>query len=85
MEPITRRQALVLGACGAAGVVVGGLGLSSTGLPWTSPDATPSGLLAEPSSLRSRGGVLRTGIVMYNNREEIDRLLEGIAEIAGQG
>jgi cysteine desulfurase family protein (TIGR01976 family) len=27
-------------------------------------------------------GVLRTGVVMYNTREEIDRLLQGIAEIA---
>jgi cysteine desulfurase family protein (TIGR01976 family) len=29
-----------------------------------------------------KGGVLRTGIVMYNTREEVDRLLLGIAEIA---
>ncbi|EPD83163.1 multicopper oxidase family protein [Microbacterium oleivorans] len=71
MEPITRRQALLLGACGAAGVVVGGLGLSSTGLPWTSPDATPSGPLAEPSSLRSRGGVLRTELVAAEHENEI--------------
>jgi cysteine desulfurase family protein (TIGR01976 family) len=32
--------------------------------------------------LLERGGVLRTGIVMYNTREEIDRLLEGIAALA---
>lgn len=31
--------------------------------------------------LAERGGVLRTGIVMYNTREEIDRLLEGIAAL----
>lgn len=33
----------------------------------------------EALGLAERGGVLRTGIVMYNTREEIDRLLEGIA------
>jgi cysteine desulfurase family protein (TIGR01976 family) len=33
----------------------------------------------EALGLAERGGLLRTGIVMYNTREEIDRLLEGIA------
>jgi cysteine desulfurase family protein (TIGR01976 family) len=32
----------------------------------------------EALGLLERGGVLRTGIVMYNTREEVDRLLEGI-------
>lgn len=36
----------------------------------------------EVLGLAERGGVLRTGIVMYNTREEIDRLLEGIGAIA---
>lgn len=36
----------------------------------------------EALGLLERGGLLRTGIVMYNTREEVDRLLEGIAEIA---
>jgi selenocysteine lyase/cysteine desulfurase len=36
----------------------------------------------EALGLLERGGVLRTGIVMYNTREEIDRLLEGIAALA---
>jgi cysteine desulfurase family protein (TIGR01976 family) len=36
----------------------------------------------ETLGLLERGGVLRTGIVMYNTREEIDRLLEGIAALA---
>ncbi|HEY3569964.1 MAG TPA: cysteine desulfurase-like protein [Thermoanaerobaculia bacterium] len=36
----------------------------------------------EVLGLLERGGVLRTGIVMYNTREEIDRLLEGIAALA---
>jgi cysteine desulfurase family protein (TIGR01976 family) len=35
----------------------------------------------EVLGLAERGGVLRTGIVMYNTREEIDRLLEGIAAL----
>jgi cysteine desulfurase family protein (TIGR01976 family) len=36
----------------------------------------------EVLGLAERGGVLRTGVVMYNTREEIDRLLAGLAEIA---
>lgn len=35
----------------------------------------------EVLGLAERGGVLRTGIAMYNTREEIDRLLEGIAAL----
>jgi cysteine desulfurase family protein (TIGR01976 family) len=37
----------------------------------------------EALGLAEREGVLRAGFVMYNTRQEIDRLLEGIAEIAG--
>ncbi|MFL6232984.1 MAG: cysteine desulfurase-like protein [Thermoanaerobaculia bacterium] len=37
----------------------------------------------EALGLLERGGVLRAGIVMYNTREEVDRLLEGIAALAG--
>jgi cysteine desulfurase family protein (TIGR01976 family) len=37
----------------------------------------------EVLGLAERGGVLRTGISMYNTRGEIERLLEGIAELAG--
>ncbi|HEX4240114.1 MAG TPA: cysteine desulfurase-like protein [Steroidobacteraceae bacterium] len=33
--------------------------------------------------LAERGGLLRTGISMYNTREEIDRLLAGITELSG--
>jgi cysteine desulfurase family protein (TIGR01976 family) len=36
----------------------------------------------EALGLAERGGVLRTGIVMYNTREEIDRLLEGVEALA---
>jgi cysteine desulfurase family protein (TIGR01976 family) len=32
--------------------------------------------------LAERGGLLRTGISMYNTREEIDRLLAGLAKLA---
>ncbi len=36
----------------------------------------------EVLGLAERGGLIRSGVVMYNTREEIDRLLEGLAEIA---
>ena len=36
----------------------------------------------EALGLMERGGVLRAGIVMYNTREEVDRLLKGVAELA---
>ncbi len=36
----------------------------------------------EVLGLAERGGVLRTGILMYNTREEIERLLEAVAAIA---
>jgi len=37
----------------------------------------------EALGLAEKGGLIRTGIVMYNTREEVDRLLEAVAEIAG--
>ncbi|HET7041121.1 MAG TPA: cysteine desulfurase-like protein, partial [Gemmatimonadales bacterium] len=36
----------------------------------------------EALGLLEQGGVLRTGIVMYNTREEVDRLLEGIEALS---
>jgi cysteine desulfurase family protein (TIGR01976 family) len=36
----------------------------------------------EVLGLEERGGVLRTGIVMYNTRQEIDRLLEAVEALA---
>ncbi len=36
----------------------------------------------EVLGLTARGGLLRTGVSMYNTRAEIDRLLEGIAALA---
>lgn len=38
----------------------------------------------EVLGLAERGGVLRMGVVMYNTREEIDRLLAGVATVAGR-
>jgi cysteine desulfurase family protein (TIGR01976 family) len=38
----------------------------------------------EVLGLMERGGVLRAGIVMYNTREEIDRLLEGVEALASR-
>jgi cysteine desulfurase family protein (TIGR01976 family) len=37
----------------------------------------------EALGLAEKGGVIRTGIVMYNTRSEVERLLEAVAEIAG--
>jgi cysteine desulfurase family protein (TIGR01976 family) len=37
----------------------------------------------EALGLAEKGGLIRTGIVMYNTRQEVDRLLEAIAGIAG--
>ena len=36
----------------------------------------------EVLGLTEKGGVVRTGIMMYNTREEIDRLLEAVATVA---
>ena len=59
MEPISRRRALQLGALGAAGVVVGGWGLTRqlTGLGSTTP-AGGGAALTSAAELRSSGGVL---------------------------
>lgn len=72
MQPISRRQALRLGALGTAGMVIGGVGLSRTGLPSPIPgDAERTGKpLREPRVLRSRGGVLRTELEL--TRQEVD-------------
>ncbi|HVN32624.1 MAG TPA: aminotransferase class V-fold PLP-dependent enzyme, partial [Thermoanaerobaculaceae bacterium] len=36
----------------------------------------------EVLGLAERGGVLRTGISMYNTREEVERLLEGVRRLS---
>jgi cysteine desulfurase family protein (TIGR01976 family) len=38
----------------------------------------------EVLGLAARGGLLRTGISMYTTREDVDRLLVGVAEIAAE-
>jgi len=37
----------------------------------------------EVLDLAEQGGVIRVGISMYNTRAEIERLLEGVEELAG--
>ncbi|HEX4960134.1 MAG TPA: cysteine desulfurase-like protein [Thermoanaerobaculia bacterium] len=37
----------------------------------------------EALGLAEKGGVIRTGIVLYNTHEEVDRLLAAVAEVAG--
>ncbi len=56
MEPITRRNALILGGIGASAIIVGG-----TGLTWAAnsgPGHTEGSALAEPKILRSANGEL---------------------------
>ena len=62
MKPISRRQALQLGAVGGLGVAIGGIGLSRTGLPWGGRVADGD-LLVEPEVLRSSGGLLQVDLV----------------------
>lgn len=58
MRPISRRNALILGGVGAAGVFVGATGLISG---WTSnPEPSAGGNFFEPKALRSAGGTLQT-------------------------
>ncbi|MGV8847889.1 multicopper oxidase family protein [Tessaracoccus sp.] len=64
---LNRRQSLQMGAFGVAGIMVGGVGLSQTGLPWASSVANTadSGLeLLQPEVVRSTDGVLRTELVV---------------------
>lgn len=62
MSGISRRDAIKLGALGGLGIVVGGVGLSQTGLPWRGPVAGGIPLI-EPEVLQSRGGVLRVELI----------------------
>ena len=60
MEPISRRRALQLGALGAAGVVVGGWGLTRQFTDLGGVRTTGGGgALGSPAELRSTGGTLR--------------------------
>ncbi len=74
MSGISRRQSLQLGALGGAGIVVGGIGLSQTGPPWTTRPVGGSGDsgldLVQPKVVRSKDGVLRTELVL--SREDVE-------------
>ena len=59
MHPISRRNALLLGGVGAAGVLVGGVGLIS-GWTWNSDLAATGAEFFEPKALHSAGGTLHT-------------------------
>ncbi len=72
---INRRQALQVGGVGAAGVIIGGVGLSLTGLPWTTKPArsvADRGLeLVQPDVVRSENGVFRTELVVAQTELEV--------------
>ena len=70
---INRCQSLQVGAIGAAGIIIGGVGLSQIGLPWTTRSASirdPGLELVQPEVVRSENGVLRTELVV--SRTEVD-------------
>jgi FtsP/CotA-like multicopper oxidase with cupredoxin domain len=73
MRPISRRRALQLGALGGAGMVVGWMGLSQTGLPVQMPGTRDDAgkALREPRVLRSRDGVLRTELEITQQEVEL--------------
>lgn len=72
MRPISRREALRFGMLGELGVVVGGVGLFRTGLPWLGPPSNstavsvPAGAeaLLQPEAVRSRDGVLQVELLV---------------------
>ncbi len=74
-DGINRRQSLQMGAVGAAGIIMGGVGLSQTGLPWsTRPvgnNADPDLPWEQPAVLQSQNGVLRTELVVSRTEVEL--------------
>ncbi|MEO7589122.1 MAG: multicopper oxidase domain-containing protein, partial [Arachnia sp.] len=78
-DGISRRRVLQVGGVGVAGVVVGGAGLSQTGLPWTTgsvgnttdPSSDPGSGLGQPAVLRSKDGVLNLELVVARTEVEI--------------
>ena len=69
MEPITRRNALMLGGVGAAAVIAGGTGLTWA---WTSgAGQSPGPSLAEPRILRSADGKLTVRLTTAEARVPI--------------
>jgi FtsP/CotA-like multicopper oxidase with cupredoxin domain len=75
VRPISRRRALHLGALGAAGVVVGAVGLSQTGPPAVLPTLRPrtraGDPLAEPPMVHSEQGILRTELEITEQEVEL--------------
>ncbi len=75
MGGINRRQSLQLGAVGTAGIVVGGVGLSQTGLPWATGSVANGGESGvewvESEALRSRDGLLRVELVVSQVEVEL--------------
>jgi hypothetical protein len=57
MQPLSRRQALLLGGLGVAGTVVGGAGLFCSVAP--GPDPVTGAALTQPPVWRSADGQLR--------------------------
>jgi selenocysteine lyase/cysteine desulfurase len=41
------------------------------------------GELTGALGIRDAGGAVRAGLVHYNDRSDVDRLLEGVAELGG--
>lgn len=79
MDAVTRRQALRLGGLGALGAGIGGVVLSRSGVSWApAPSVPPSrsggGELHEPTTVRSRDGLLRVDLVAA----------AGTADVAGR-
>jgi len=72
MEPISRRQALILGGLGTASIVAGGAGLFWTANPGFVPAAAQR--FTEPTALRSVNGALQLTLTAA----------EGPAQIAGR-
>ena len=69
MEPITRRNALMLGSVGAAAIIAGGTGLTWA---WNSgPGRTAGPTLAEPEILRSANGKLSVRLTTAEARVPI--------------
>ena len=74
-DRINRRQSLQMGAVGAAGIVIGGVGLSRTGLPWSASSVgnneDPDLDWVQPAMMRSQDGVLRTELVVARTEVQL--------------
>ncbi len=72
---INRRQSLQMGALGAVGIAIGGVGLTQTGLPWTTRsvgnDVAQELDLVQPAVARSKDGVFRIELVVSRTEIEV--------------